>query len=207
MSYFDGIKVGQKVWSFEYGWGKTIEIEKDYIRVEFLEKNIKSRLYKFDGSLFHSQTNQTLFWDKIKFEIPKKQKIELKECKYIIDVINENIYYDKNYLYRKINNGNIKNGLTRNDEETAESALKQIKIFTRLLALRDQECEDSRGYEYEARRTSYCIIKNADPFNQKYFAKQTSLFEIEPTTVYFKTKKDAQRICDILNENKFDLEK
>ncbi|NPA45142.1 MAG: hypothetical protein GXO49_06400, partial [Chlorobi bacterium] len=90
----------------------------------------------------------------------------------------------------------------RNDRETAEKALKQIKRFAKLLALRDQECEDSRGYEFVRDKYNYYIC--FDKLLGGYFVgSKTKQFIY---TVYFKTREDAQKICDILNSCRFDLE-
>jgi len=41
--------------------------------------------------------------------------------------------------------------------------------------------------------------------NEQWITSITDYFYF-PDRVYFKTEKDAQKICDILNENRFDLD-
>jgi len=73
MSYFEHAQVGDKVWSLELGYGTIIKIvEEDYpIKVKFC--NNYQRSYTKHGKTV-SAFNQTLFYDKIEFEIPKPEK-------------------------------------------------------------------------------------------------------------------------------------
>ena len=82
------------------------------------------------------------------------------------------------------------------------TSFEQIKRFARLLALRDQECQDSRGYEPKLGKKSYGITKEA--ISKKFHIYET--YDNCPDRVYLKTKEDAQKICDILNSGRFDLE-
>ena len=204
MSYFEGIKKGDRVWDFEYGWGTVVKVEKDIFRVcyDFGDWND----YDFNGKkVFDKRTDkrdQTLFWGEINFDIPEKPKIELMEDGYLI-CLNDNIIdNDIDFVDPRVGDSSIDNGMFREDRETAEKALKQIRSFTRLLALRDQECIDSRGYSFkEGNKNYYIHFVNAD---NKYKISEhtyTNTFQ-----VYFKTEKDAQKICDILNSGKFILE-
>jgi len=85
MAYFDGIKTGDRVWDFEFGWGTVIELlkasdvdnwnvtpEKDFdlMEVEFNDTYSGYGYYDLNGVAFYSKGNQTLFWDEIKFEVP-----------------------------------------------------------------------------------------------------------------------------------------
>ena len=72
MTYFDGIKKGDKVWDFVYKWGSVENIENDIIEVLFESKLIG--YYDFDGVIIDNENNlnQSLFWDEIKFRLPKK---------------------------------------------------------------------------------------------------------------------------------------
>jgi len=206
MAYFDGIKVGDRVWSFDFGWGEVEEIkEEKYILVVFkdeYEHIIDYGYYNFDGQKidnitnFKESLNQVLFWDEVKFEIPKRPKIELKETEWKIN-LNDDCLEFRNEIAP-----DVRNGLTRNDKETAEKALKQIKKFAKLLALRDQECQDSRGYEPKIGKKSYGITKEA--ISKKFHIYET--YDNCPDRVYFKAEEDAKKICDILNSRKFDLE-
>jgi len=211
MSYLDGIKIGDRVWSFDYGWGKAIKIysnfnkkltiDEYFVTIQFDKHNIyldcdDTKTYTFDGTAVDRKTaNQTLFWDEIKFEVPKKPKIELEEGNFSIDIQLEGIIRYTSKLFAK-------NGLTRTDKNIAIKALKQIKKFTRLLALRDQECEDSRGYEYTIRKDNFIVIFDRET---KEYGWEIN-FNWDYLGVYFKTEADAQKICDILNAGRFDLE-
>ncbi len=196
MAYFDGIKVGDKVWSFEHGWGIVKELVYNLpYPIGVLFNNNQYETFTLDGKK-EQFCNQTLFWDEIKFEIPTRPKAELKECKYLIDLSNCKV--SKNMPI----GCEDKIGLFRNDKETAKKALKQIKRYTRLLALRDQECLDSRGYEFVYGLEQFVIFRN---LNKIYSIKPTKHI-YSPTDIYFKTKEDAKKICDVLNSGRFDLE-
>ena len=215
MAYFDGVKTGDKVWHFEYGWGKVKNLLKasdldnqnfninndfDLIEVNFDNIYFGCGYFDFDGVAFYSNGNQTLFWDEVKFEIPKKPKIKLKEDNFIIQ-----FYYNKvEELDKPVELGYLKtNGLTRNNKETAEKAFEAIRRFTRLLALRDQECHDSRGFEFEQSKGRKWRIE-FDTVEEEYYV--TGDIVSKRFDVYFKTEEDAKKICDILNSRKFDLE-
>jgi hypothetical protein len=196
MSYFDGIKVEDRVWSFEYRYGKVIELNSDFFEVEFdccLER------YNFDGVRYdYDNCNQTLFWDKIEIKTSQKHKIKLKEEEYKIDLVDEDIYFSNGSLDVGTQN---EYALHRCDKDIAKKALKQITMFIRLLALRDQECEESRGYYFQYGEINWFIEINE---NGNYFIEKEQFFN--KNTVYFKTEEDAQKIADILNSGRFDLE-
>ena len=194
MAYFDGIKKGDRVWDFRYGWGtvKSINAE-EYPIVVFFPEFGYHKSYDFNGKTC-KYLNQTLFWDEIKFEVPKKPKIKLKEDKYVIEPTLNEIHLECDTKSKRL-------GFGRNDKETAEKALKQIKRFARLLALRDQECYNSRGTDF-AYRNSYHIYYNGE--EEKYMPYKAYSFILG--SIYFKTEEDAQKICDILNSGRFDLE-
>ena len=73
---FKNAKVGDRVWSFEFGWGTIIEIKHNItfpILVKFSEISASYPCsFTFSGKRFN-ETKQTLFWDEIKFEIPKRK--------------------------------------------------------------------------------------------------------------------------------------
>ena len=104
MSYFDGIKEGDRVWDFIYGEGKVYEIEDaDDIESYVINVKFKSGLkesYNLNGRRFTCPScNQSLFWDKVKFDIPERPKIELKENK----IIKHGDRYTRLYnIYQKI---------------------------------------------------------------------------------------------------------
>jgi hypothetical protein len=202
MAYFNEIKIGDRVWDFVYGWGEVVSFIDDEdcpIAVKF-NNTIES--YTLDGRP-DKKSNQTLFWNEIKFEIPKKSKIELRENKYIIDLNDDMVSNYPEFIDACLGDYSQENGLFRDDKETAKKALKAIKRFTKLLALRDQECPDSRGYKFRPGKDnwsiSYSIKDSKWDFN--YVTGQ-----YEPDKVYFATSGDASKICDILNSRIFDLE-
>jgi len=68
---FSNARVGDKVWSVRYGWGKIVKIDKvsSYmLKVQF--ENEKRGAYQYDGKLHFEDVNPDLFWQE--FEIPEK---------------------------------------------------------------------------------------------------------------------------------------
>ena len=180
MAYFDGIKVGDRVWDCAYGWGVVTKIQEKMgypIVVEFSDC-LKDE-YNYNGFIVMAK-NQTLFWNEVKIEPPKKpkpQKIELKND------------------YIEI----VRRGVT-DDSKIQFESYKQLCKTAKLLALRDQECPDSRGYKFEKNKDN-CFIK----YSNGVWGVIATHINYIPSLVYFKTRKDAQKICDILNSGKFDL--
>jgi hypothetical protein len=196
MNYFNTIKIGDKVWSFEYNWGKVIGIiENEEILVDFAQEDLCIIKYDFNGIKINKGTNQTLFWNEIKFEIPNKPKIELVENKYILEPTLNRVDIECNSKAKRL-------GFGRNDIETAVKAIKLIKNFTRLLALRDQECPDSRGYEPNG-EDYYTVYFDFN--NKKHTYNINYYYNYNYIDVPLKTKEDAQKICAILNEGRFSL--
>ena len=195
MRYFKRIEIGDRVWDFRYGWGivKAINTE-EYPIVVYFPAIGYHKAYNFEGKT-NKYLSQTLFWDEIKFKIPEKPKISLKEEGFSINLITNKSDNCNNPFY-------IQAGLCRNDRKTAEKVLKTIKRFTRLLALRDQECPNSRGYEFQPEKENYYIFKNERTNKYDYDIG----FYWNCLGVYFSTPEDAQKICDILNSCRFDLE-
>jgi hypothetical protein len=72
------VKVGDKLWSMRYGWGKVTRICKDDDYPLCLE--FENGYYTFTREFkeYKEEINQSLFWDEIKFEIPKKPLPKLK---------------------------------------------------------------------------------------------------------------------------------
>jgi hypothetical protein len=78
MSYFKGIKVGNYVWDVTYGWGMVLELD-HVIKVHFPDDIKRTEYYTYQGKFNNCKKgNQSLFWDEIKFEIPKKPVPKLK---------------------------------------------------------------------------------------------------------------------------------
>jgi len=204
MSNFKNVKIGDKVWDFIYGYGKVIDIENDSLYPIVVKFKNFIGLFNKNGIKINFE-NQTLFWDEIKFEIPKRPKIKLKKGKYLIDLNDDTIYEnDKfiDYLYEEYSK---ENGLVRNNKALAENVLKQIKKFTRILALRDQECIYSRGYEFIKGGDNWIIKYDfAEEENNRWVTAYTDYYYF-PDRIYFRTEEDAQKICDILNEGRFKI--
>jgi hypothetical protein len=79
MMYFRYAEVGDKVWSLIYGWGEIIKIDNDPlypITVKFDESDY-TVLYRLDGKSNGEYSNQDLFYEEIKFEVPEPKVIDL----------------------------------------------------------------------------------------------------------------------------------
>ena len=72
------------------------------------------------------------------------KNVKLSEKGFFIELEDGEIYNSRTDINPILDKA-IKNGMLRSDLDTAEKALEQIRQFTRLLALRDQECKSSRG--------------------------------------------------------------
>lgn len=70
---FKNAKVGERVWDFKYGWGTITNTRHSpqYQILVVFDKGI-TESFMPTGAV-EEEGNQTLFWDEIKFEIPKKQ--------------------------------------------------------------------------------------------------------------------------------------
>ncbi len=99
---FSNAKVGDRVWDFTLGKGTIIKIDRNItnpIRVKFDRSGYIFR-FKFNGKLNENDINPTLFWDEIKYEIPKKPfdlKAEFEKLEVVEFEPNERnkfIYYD-----------------------------------------------------------------------------------------------------------------
>lgn len=70
---FRDVKISERLYSFEYGWGVVISINKGKFPLQLqFDHSIVSFAYTFDGKGTRMAKNQTLFWDEVKFDIPKK---------------------------------------------------------------------------------------------------------------------------------------
>ena len=187
MTYFNGIRLNDKVWDFMLGYGVVIELTKDSFIVDFIN-NSHIETYCYDGKrCYCDECNQTLFWDKVNFKLPKKRpKIELN---------NVVMGYDKGYQTLSIQFG----------ENNKKSSVDTIIQFTKLLTLRDQECQKSRNYTFVKGGDNYTIKYDfAEEEGSRWVTSYTDYYYF-PDRVYFKTEDDAQKICDILNDGRFEL--
>ena len=116
--------------------------------------------------------------------------------KYLIDLTKWAVY-DGNETLQK--SDGILLSMFRNNKGVAIKSLRHLTKHSRLLALRDQECFDSKGYEFTYNKRNYFIYYN--PSKDKW------IFDYHITDnalqVYFKTKKDVKKICKILNNDRF----
>jgi hypothetical protein len=74
---FENAKVGDRVWSVEFGWGVVVDKKKDVFYVNFTKRTYTKEnvFYSFDGKAFKiGKSNQTLFWDEIKIVPPERPK-------------------------------------------------------------------------------------------------------------------------------------
>lgn len=93
---FENVKVGDSLYDVCFGWGRVKAINcLDYsdkahlIEVEF--SHMKKFTYSKKGkNLDLGCTNQTLFWDEVKFDMPFSLENELKKLKRKKYVFNEN---------------------------------------------------------------------------------------------------------------------
>lgn len=67
---FKNAEVGDRVWDFLYQYGTIEKLEENKILVKF-DSGINVA-YNLNGSSGYPVNIQTLFWDRIQFEIPKK---------------------------------------------------------------------------------------------------------------------------------------
>lgn len=73
------VKVGDKLWSFSYGWGNAIYVNLNCFQVEFNKK-----FCTYISGIAITETARTLFWDEIKFDIPKPPKSKVKKWKWLM---------------------------------------------------------------------------------------------------------------------------
>ena len=211
MVYFEGIKVGDRVWSLVYGWGVVTEVNPEDKYAQFRVKYDVggSDYFNYDGKYaYDSKTRQVLFWSKVKLENTEKpEKIELEVQNYLINLGRPSIEVDDVTSNIKIEGEDefynyAHYGLMRNDYSTADKAREEIIKFARLLALRDQECPNSRGYKFEKGEDNHYLVYYT---HENCWYVYTAIRAYQPGTVYFKTHEDAQKIADILNEGRFTL--
>ena len=70
---FSNAKVGDRVWDYVKGWGTIIDTCYDSVYricVQY-DKTNNSDCYTTSGKIISDAINPSLFWDEIKFEVPK----------------------------------------------------------------------------------------------------------------------------------------
>ena len=107
---FKNAKIGDRVWDFRRGWGtiKQIDFNTKYpLKVVFDEYD-GDETFNIEGKEYNN-LKPTLFWDEIKFEIPKKplsledelRKLEIKEFEN--GAVNYYLLWDNEYKKIKQN--------------------------------------------------------------------------------------------------------
>lgn len=84
MSYFDGIQVGDRVWTFRIGWGTVYNLDNTETPICVnLDDRVSSQHFTMNGKLHKEDICQSLFWDEIKITPPprpKKKEKKMAEC-------------------------------------------------------------------------------------------------------------------------------
>lgn len=77
---FSKAKIGDRVWTFNNGWGTIVSIEcKSVYSLNVNFDNGEETSYTIGGKFSSSDSKPSLFWDEIKFEIPSKPKRIVKK--------------------------------------------------------------------------------------------------------------------------------
>ena len=76
--YFDGIKVGDKVYSMAYGWGVVCHLWARGLYPLGIKFTSGKDTYTLDGEQYLGEL-QTLFWDKPEFTPPPRPKRKVKK--------------------------------------------------------------------------------------------------------------------------------
>ena len=93
---FHDAKVGDRVWSIEFGWGKITDISIDKLLVCF--KGNSSVAYHHTGQYFYANANPTLFWDEVTITPPPKPKCKVQKWRWVAkDAFGS--FYVSNYYY------------------------------------------------------------------------------------------------------------
>jgi len=96
---FKNARVGDKVWGFVNGWGEVIAIEDSgtySLKVKFIIGE-GIRAYTVDGLYYITHERPSLFWNELKFEIPK-QRVKKYRVLYLVDgeyKVSNEYYRDK----------------------------------------------------------------------------------------------------------------
>lgn len=136
---FRNAKIGDEVWDFIYGWGKITDIRENFTYPFKVEFNNFCGVYEytFEGKICEDEP-QRLFWDEIKFEVPKKP-FDLKE------VLKENLkpkefeYFEDNYrIYYSYSDNEFKWGINSIAEET-NVYFSECNIYSIIDVLNDKK--------------------------------------------------------------------
>ena len=88
MAQFSEAKIGDRVWSISFGWGKiekvNISFRDENIGVKFeIDKNHGLWFYYNDGRYMKDDLNPTLFWDEVSIIAPERPKEECEACSWL----------------------------------------------------------------------------------------------------------------------------
>jgi len=103
---FEDVKKGDKVWSFVYGWGVVEDIRKKKLQITVKFKNERDT-FTLDGKMYKTDMYQTLFWDEVKFDIPKKPLPDLAIDTKVLVWDLEGVVMYKRYFKKFNNDGKI----------------------------------------------------------------------------------------------------
>lgn len=154
MSYFDGIEVGDKIWTFEFGECEVVELLQHSIKVHYYS-NGKNRYswYEYDGimSCTDEKRSQTAFWSKPEIIAPPRpfsleneiKKLKVKkfcdnECNaYIYVCLRNNIIeYNIDRNIRKLGTIYFEkegiNELVKKCKENKVSANELVEMFDKI---------------------------------------------------------------------------
>lgn len=102
MAKFDNAKVGDRVWSSVYGWGKIVNIDDEELYPIVVHFSYESnRRYTYQGYYRISRAYPELFWNE--FHIPNEE--EDKKPFELLDFLKSKIckskfiYGEKNYIF------------------------------------------------------------------------------------------------------------
>ena len=104
---FENAKVGDRVWSVEFGWGRVDSVH-PYKEVIFQN----NQMYRFnsDGSRFFTlKVNQTLFWDEIRIVPPERPKRKVVKTMNLWAVIEGHVYH----TFKSFESAQAGSGLTK----------------------------------------------------------------------------------------------
>jgi len=206
-NYFKDAKVGDKVIDIlRMKEGKIIKIDKklDYpIKVKFTDGETK--VYTIDGiEDVTMYKTQTLFFSGYEPEInipePPEKKFKLeyedKNENFVIGYL-EIVKYDSFYRSFTDKESFAKFGRLRKTEEAAKQAFNLQTRVMRLHALAEQL---GGLKEFKEGEDNYYICKTPD----KYEVRSSNA--IDGLTVVWMTKECAEKVCELLNNNEFNLE-
>jgi hypothetical protein len=127
MAYFDGLKVGDRVWEIKSHWGFVDEILNTYLNpIKVVFKNRGYGFYRMDGRCSEFDLGQILFWDEIKIVPPPRPKCMVTKEGWI------NIYKENNFTY-------IGDSISRTKEEADHRAYPGRLISTIKIIWQEEE--------------------------------------------------------------------